>query len=146
MAGITLALAFTFSCTSNDPVCDDNGYVCCVGCGGSSSSGGSISSSSGGGGGSSNVASLSGTWYASGERSVVFAGNTFNYKVNNETVYSGTFSVSGSTMTFNIGTQTATCNFTLSADTYVISNHTDPRVNGTYTKTKDGGSTTQTTR
>jgi len=136
VAGITLALAFTFSCSSDDPVCDDDGYVC-------NSGGGGGSSSSGGNG--SPVASLSGTWYASGERSVVFAGNTFDYKVNNETVYSGTFSVSGSTMTFNIGTQTATCNFTLSADTYVISNHTDPRVNGTYTKTKDGGSTTPTT-
>jgi len=91
-AGIMLAMAFTFSCSSKDESCE--GEVCY----------------NGNSGGSSNVASLSGTWYASGERSVVFTGNTFNYKVNNETVYSGTFSVSGSTMTFNIGTQTATCN------------------------------------
>jgi hypothetical protein len=153
VAGITLALAFTFSCSGGDDGGNDpsNGGTSSSGGGGgksssvtssSPSSSGGISSSSSGGNGSP-VASLSGTWYASGERSVVFTENTFNYKVNNETVYSGTFSVSGSTMTFNTSTVTATCNFTLSADTYVISNHTDPRVNGTYTK--DGSSTTPTT-
>jgi len=84
---------------------------------------------------------VSGTWNASGGRSVIFAGNTFNYKVNNETEYSGTFSVSGSIMTFKLSTgDTASCNFTLSADTFVISKHPDQSVNGTYTKGSGGGS------
>jgi hypothetical protein len=61
VAGITLALAFTFSCSSDDTVCDDDGYVCCAGCSGSSSSvsknGGSSSSVTGGGGSSSSSSS-----------------------------------------------------------------------------------------
>ena len=85
---------------------------------------------------------FSGTWNASGDRSVIFAGNTFNYKVDNEPVYSGTFSVSGSTINFNTSNGPASCNFTLSAETLVISNHPDPRVNGTYTKGSGGSGNT----
>ena len=86
------------------------------------------------------TASFAGTWKASGERSIVFTGNTFNYKVNNVTQYSGTFSASGSTITFNESNLgTASGNFTLTATTLTLSNHTwDNSVNGTYTK--EGGS------
>jgi len=82
-----------------------------------------------------------GTWNASGGRTIVFSGNTFNYKVNNATQYSGTFSVSGSKITFNesrLGL--ASGNFTLTATTLVLSNHTwDSNVNGTYTKAGGAG-------
>jgi len=86
------------------------------------------------------TASFAGTWNASTGRSIVFTGNTFNYKVNNVTQYSGTFSASGTTITFNesiLGT--ASGNFALTATTLTLSNHTwDNSVNGTYTK--EGGS------
>jgi len=116
MATLGLALTFTLSCSGGDDK----------------------------GGDTSDIASFSGTWNASGERSIVFAGNTFDYKVNNTTTYSGTFSVSSSTITFNAtGLGTASGNFTLSAETLVLSNHTwDNSVNGTYTK--NGGGLTGT--
>jgi hypothetical protein len=86
------------------------------------------------------IASFAGTWNASGGRSVVFTGNNFNYKVNGTTQYSGTFSVSGSTITFTISTGTASGNFTLSGTTLTLSNHTwDNSVNGTYTKDSGSG-------
>jgi hypothetical protein len=86
------------------------------------------------------IASFAGTWNASGGRSVVFTGNNFNYKVNGTTQYSGTFSVSGSTITFTISSGTASGNFTLSGTTLTLSNHTwDNSVNGTYTKDSGSG-------
>ncbi|MDR2555947.1 MAG: hypothetical protein LBC64_11055 [Fibromonadaceae bacterium] len=80
--------------------------------------------------------SFGGTWDASGNRSIVFDGNTFNYKISGITMYFGTFSVSGTTITFNaIGLGTASGNFTLTGETLDLSNHTwDNSVNGTYTK------------
>jgi len=85
------------------------------------------------------TASFAGTWKASGERSIVFTGNTFNYKVNNVTKYSGTFSASGTTITFDESSLgQANGNFALTATTLTLSNHTwDSSVNGTYTK--EGG-------
>jgi len=96
------------------------------------------------GGGGTDIASFAGTWNASGNRSIVFSGSSFNYKVNNTTTYSGTFSTSGTTITFNAtGLGTASGNFTLSAETLVLSNHTwDNSVNGTYTKTGESSSNT----
>jgi hypothetical protein len=110
--GFALAMAFTFSCSSDDKDGDTP-----------------------------DLASFSGIWNASGGRSVVFTGNTFNYKVNGITQYSGTFSVSSSTITFNAtGLGTASGNFTLSAETLVLSNNSwDSSVDGTYTKEGGGG-------
>ena len=109
--GFALALVFTFSCSGDDS-----------------------------GGNTPDLTSFSGTWNASGGRSVVFTGNTFNYKVNGITQYSGTFSASGTTITFSTTGGTASGNFTLSAETLVLSNHTwDSSVNGTYTKEGGGG-------
>jgi hypothetical protein len=89
----------------------------------------------------SDTASFSGTWTASGGRSIVFSGNTFTYKVNGTPEYAGTFSVSGSTITFKetmqFGGQSASGNFTLSGNTLTLSNHSwDSSVNGTYTKSQ----------
>ena len=86
------------------------------------------------------ISSFAGTWNASGGRSVVFSGNTFNYKVNGTTTYSGTFSVSGSTITFNTVSGAASGNFQLAGEALVLSNHTwDSTVNGTYTKDNGTG-------
>jgi hypothetical protein len=94
------------------------------------------------GGGTPNISAFAGIWNASGGRSCTFTGNNFNYKVNGTTLYSGTFSVSGSTITFIISIGTASGNFTLSETTLVLSNHTwDNSVNGTYTKDTSGGNT-----
>ena len=60
------------------------------------------------------IPNLTGTWNGSNGRSVVFSGSTFNYKINGTTTYSGTFSVSGSAITFNAtGLGAASGNFTL---------------------------------
>ena len=91
-------------------------------------------------GGGENTTRLTGTWEASGGRVVVFTETTFNYKVNGVTRYSGTFSTSGSTITFNesrLGA--ASGGFQLSGNTLTLSNHTwDSSVEGVYTKS--GGS------
>jgi photosystem II stability/assembly factor-like uncharacterized protein len=94
----------------------------------------------GGGDTTPSIASFSGTWNASGGRSIVFTGSAFVYKVNGSTDYSGTFSVSGSTITFNESSLgSASGSFSLSGNTLVLSNHIwDSSVNGTYTK--EGGS------
>jgi len=111
-AGLVLAMAFTFSCSSGDDGDDTT------------------------------QAALEGTWEASGGRIVTFTGNTFDYKVNGTTQYSGTFSTSGSTITFNAtGWGMASANFEISGTTIALSNHTwDSNINGTYTKTGNGGS------
>jgi hypothetical protein len=90
------------------------------------------------GGGGTDIAAFAGTWNASGNRSIVFSGNTFTYKVNGTTTYSGTFSVSGSTITFNeTNLETAeTGNFSLSGNTLTLD--VGFGVYGTYTK--DGSS------
>jgi hypothetical protein len=94
------------------------------------------------GGNTPNISAFAGTWNASGGRSCTFTGNNFTYTVNGTTLYSGTFSVSGSTITFTISLGIASGNFTLSATTLVLSNHTwDNSVNGTYTKDTSGGTT-----
>ena len=82
------------------------------------------------------LSSFAGTWNASGNRSIVFSGSNFNYKVNSATKYSGTFSASGTTITFNESNLgKASGNFSLSGNTLTLSNHTwDSSVEGTYTK------------
>ncbi|MDR1324592.1 MAG: hypothetical protein LBK00_00975 [Treponema sp.] len=66
---------------------------------------------------------LDGTWTASNGRVVVFTGDTFDYKVNGTPQYYGTFSTSGSTITFNessLGMMSG--NFTLSEEPLALSN------------------------
>jgi len=105
-------------------------------------------------GGVPTIASLYGMWNASGGRSIIFNENTFNYKVNNITRYSGIFSVSGSTINFNESSlERANSNFKISGGTLDLSNHTwDSGVNGTYVNAlvnligvSANGSVTQTT-
>jgi len=110
----------------------------------SSGEGGGSSSSVGGGQSSSSVTAqvgTDGTWNASGGRVIILAGNTFNYKVNGTTQYSGIFSISGSTITFNAtGLGAASGNIEILGETFTLSNHTwDSSVNGTYTKGSGGG-------
>lgn len=92
-----------------------------------------------GGGGAS---ALSGTWNKSDGCQFVFNGSTFTFFISGFTTYSGSFSVSGSTITFDItgAPAKATCKYQLSGDTLTISNFSwdDGFVNGTYTK--GGGS------
>jgi hypothetical protein len=85
--------------------------------------------------------SINGTWEASNGRVIVFTGNTFEYKVNGATQYSGTFSTSGSTITFTESSLgQASGNFQLSEGTLILSNHTwDSSVNGTYSKSSNSG-------
>jgi len=84
------------------------------------------------------IASFTGTWNASGGRSIDFFGYEFDYKVNNITIHSGTFSVYGSTITFyESDSEKASGNFQLSVsgETLVLSDHIwGNSVNGTYTK------------
>jgi hypothetical protein len=83
---------------------------------------------------------IEGTWNASGERSCTFSGNNFTYKVNGATQYSGTFSVSGSVITWTVSGVAVTSNFQLSGNTLTISNHSyDSSIDGTYTKEGGGG-------
>jgi len=84
--------------------------------------------------------SIEGTWNASDGRVATFFGNNFIYKVNGITAYSGTFSLSGSTITFNTAAGTASGSYALSGTTLTFSNFTwDNSVNGTYTKDTGGG-------
>jgi hypothetical protein len=91
--------------------------------------------------------SINGTWEASNGRVIVFTGNTFEYKVNGATQYSGTFSTSGSTITFNESNLgKASGNFELSESTLVLSNHTwDSSINGAYGKPTELSGTWQGT-
>jgi len=83
---------------------------------------------------------LEGTWSASGGRVATFTGNTFVYKVNGVTTYSGTFALSGTTITFTTAQGPASGNFSVSGDTLTLSNHSwDPSVNGAYTKDESVG-------
>jgi len=78
---------------------------------------------------------LEGTWTADGGRVATFTGNNFVYKVNGETRYSGTFSLSGSTITFTVQGQTATATFLVSGSILTLSGHSpDSSVDGIYTK------------
>jgi hypothetical protein len=96
-----------------------------------------------GGDDTSNSTDITGTWEASGERVIVFTGNTFTYTVNGTIEYSGTFSTSGSTITFTVSQGSASGNFQLSGGSLFLSNHTwDNSIDGTYTKSDSSSGTT----
>jgi hypothetical protein len=83
--------------------------------------------------------SISGTWTASGGRVIIFTGNNFTYNVDGYIKYSGTFSTSGTTITFvesELGT--ASGGFVLSGETFTLSAHEwDSTVNGVYSKSSN---------
>jgi len=83
---------------------------------------------------------LEGTWNASDGRIVTFTGKSFDFKNFGTTIYSGIFSVSGSTITFDESSLgVASGNFYVSGKNLTLSNHTwDNSVNGTYAKHTDG--------
>jgi len=92
------------------------------------------------GGGGPGTTVLEGTWTADGGRVAIFTGNSFVYKVNGDTRYSGTFSLSGSTITFTIPTGSASGDFSVLGPILILTNHTwDATVEGTYTKGGGGG-------
>jgi len=94
-----------------------------------------LSCSDGDGDEDTTVTALEGTWEASGGRVAIFAGNTFEYKVNGVTQHSGTFSISGTTITCIVsGGKTVTAKIQISGETITISDHPESSVNGTYTK------------
>jgi len=81
--------------------------------------------------------SLEGVWSASGGRVITFSGKTFGYKVNETPTYSGTFSLFGLNITFDVSQQQdpVFASFQVSGQTLVISKYTgDDTVDGIYTK------------
>jgi hypothetical protein len=87
---------------------------------------------------SGSAAAFAGTWNASGGRSCTFTGNSFDYKVNNATQYSGTFSAYQTVILFKTSSGTVSCNYALSGSTITLSNSTISGVDGTYTKGSSG--------
>jgi len=102
----------------------------------------SMAACGGGGDDGGDTSALSGTWNKSDGCKFVFNGNSFTFTMSGNSIYSGTFSVSGSTITFKItdAPEKPTCKYQLSGSTLTLSNFSwdDGLVNGTYTKA--GGS------
>jgi len=151
LAVAVATMAFTFSCSSDD---DEKGSEPSSSGGGEQSSpsggdgssssvdsGGDLSSSGGGGGESSSSVTaqvdLEGTWNASGGRAVVFDGSKFIYKVDTLWRYSGSFSVSDTSLiTFKIQLGTVSGNIEIiSGDSIRLYNNVwDNSVDGLYIK------------
>jgi hypothetical protein len=76
---------------------------------------------------------LDGMWEGSKGPVIIFNGNTFQYYGPRD--YSGTFTTSGSTITFTTSAGSASANFAVSGGTLTITNHsTDSFIDDTYTK------------
>jgi len=83
--------------------------------------------------------SLEGVWTASGGRVITFTGKTFAYTVNEAPTYSGTFTLFGLNITFDVSQQQepAYASFQISEKTLTLSKYTgDDTVDGIYTKGK----------
>jgi len=147
LAVAVVAMVFNFSCSSDDGENEVGGSSSSVGNDGdlSSSSGNAGQSSSSSSSVTAQTAALEGTWEASDGRTFIFTGNTWEYKANGTIWYSGTFSVSGSTITldfiynrFDNYYGPKSVNFQLSEETFIFLAG-DRDATGTYTKTSGGG-------